>query len=107
MNVQSVVVLNGVTWKDFSPRFIQSFLKIFTEGAVTTEVGCLIQYFITLTTRYLRTYGFKITQKPTESLKCIATYEAVHLEAAEQSAQNPMLVSACGGQAGRHAHERT
>ncbi len=69
MSVQSVVVLNGVMWKDFTPRFIQSFLKIFTEEAVATEVGCLFQCFTTLTTRYLRTYGFKITQKPTESLR--------------------------------------
>ncbi len=64
MSVQSVVVLNGEMWKDFSPRCIQSF---FTEGAVTTEAGCLFQYFTTLTSRYLRTYDLNIIHKPTES----------------------------------------
>ncbi len=34
---------------DFSQPFSNLFLKILTEGAVTTEAGSLFQYFTTLT----------------------------------------------------------
>ncbi len=35
--------------KYFSPDFLQTFLNILSEGAVTMEAGSLIQYFKTLT----------------------------------------------------------
>ncbi len=38
----------GEMGKDFCPNVLNLFLKTWTEGAVTTEAGSLLQYFTTL-----------------------------------------------------------